>query len=120
MRASAQITVSLPAGELGALLERVPLVVELAPGSGHAVVGDWWGATLDALAIGAAGLGIDATLDELTTAVRAELRRRIEDDGPDAALPLVLRLWVAEQRGILRETLEASARVLNPLAGDPR
>ena len=102
---------NLPVFALDELVPGVRIDVDLSPGSGLNTGGDWWGATLDVLGVGAVGYGVDAALDALAHEVRAELAARLEAPVRESEVAVLLRLWVADRRGQLRALLDASGRV---------
>jgi hypothetical protein len=55
-------------------------------------------------------MGLDATLEVLTSAVRSMLQRWREDGALSAGALLVV-LWIADQAGVHSEMLEANVRV---------
>src|SRR4051812_33538236 len=103
--------VVLPAKQLDSLLDHVEIQVDVVPGSGLGVGTHWWAATLDVLNVGAVGLGIENALDELTVAVRDEIRSRSAETISGQEVPVLLRLWIADERGQLRNLLDSCIRL---------
>jgi hypothetical protein len=101
--------------DANALVSGQDIDVGLSPGSGPSLSQDWWSARVDSLDIEHTGYGVDDTLVELTRKVRGAVRERLaEGDYDQASLPVILRLWMADQEQRLRTVLEEEARLYDP------
>lgn len=95
-----------------ALVRDTDLGVGLKPGSGLGLSDDWWVGRVDSLAVDHTGYGVDDTLIGLTHKVRGVVRERLADgDYDQRSLPVLLRLWMADQTQRLGALLQQEARL---------
>jgi len=98
--------------DLHVMLDGIVPAVELHPASGLSFTADYWVALLPELGLEHVDLGVDAALIGLANRAVEIARDRLRDgDYDENALPLLLRLWLANETGATGPLLESAARL---------
>lgn len=85
--------------------------VELHPASGQSLTADYWVALLPELDLAHVDLGVDAAMIGLTNRLWTVVAESLASARYDhETLPLLLRLWLAHEKGVLGRLVEDSAR----------
>lgn len=107
-----QDRLALPLAQVELLLASSVPEVELHPASGQSLTADYWVALLPEFDLAHVDLGVDAAMIGLTNRLWTVVAESLASARYDhETLPLLLRLWLAHEKGVLGRLVEDSARL---------